>query len=64
MLSQHSATLSRQLVLVRRRLREYLAELAEDSLSVPMQRISRGLHPTMRWTVEFAAGIRASSHIN
>ena len=53
MLSQHSATLSRQLVIVRRRLREYLAELAEDSLSVPMQRTSRGLHPTMRWTVQF-----------
>ena len=53
MLSQHSATLSRQLVIVRRRLREYLADLAEDSLSVPMQRTSRGLHPTMRWTVEF-----------
>ena len=53
MLSRHSATLSRHLVWVRRLLREYLAELAEDSLSVPMQRTSRGLHPTMRWTVEF-----------
>ena len=53
MLSRHSATLSRHLVWVRRLLREYLAELAEDGLSVPMQRTSRGLHPTMRWTVEF-----------
>ena len=53
MLSRHSATLSRHLVWVRRLLREYLGELAEDGLSVPMQRTSRGLHPTMRWTVEF-----------
>ncbi|EOD25004.1 hypothetical protein EMIHUDRAFT_237947 [Emiliania huxleyi CCMP1516] len=53
MLTPHSATLSRHLVWVRRLLREYLAELAEDGLSVPMQRTSRGLHPTMRWTVEF-----------
>ena len=48
MLSRHSATLSRHLVWVRRLLREYLGELAEDGLSVPMQRTSRGLHPTMR----------------
>ena len=38
---------------VRRRLREYLSDQAEKGKAVPMQRTSRGLHPTIRWTIRF-----------
>ena len=53
MLLPHGAKHSRALREVRRRLREYLSELAERGQVVPMMRVARGLHPTVRWTIGF-----------
>ena len=53
MLSPHGYDLSRALVVVRRRLREFLAEQAASGKSVPMQKTPQGEHPTMRWTIKF-----------
>ena len=53
LLSPHGYDLSKALRYVRRRLRDYLAEEAEAGRSVKMQRTANGLHPTMRWTIQF-----------
>ncbi|EOD21599.1 hypothetical protein EMIHUDRAFT_117062 [Emiliania huxleyi CCMP1516] len=53
LLSPHGPNLSKALRYVRRRLREYLSDQAEKGKTVPMQQTSRGLHPTIRWTIRF-----------
>jgi hypothetical protein len=53
LLSAHGYDLSKALIDVRRRLREFLAEQAASDKSVPMQTTHLGSHPTIRWTIKF-----------
>ena len=49
----HGPSLSRSLVYVRNRLKEFLAEQAQAGVKVPMMQTPRGEYPTMRWTISF-----------
>lgn len=51
--SMHGPGLTKGLIDVRRRLREFLAAQAEAGRGVPMQQTAAGAHPTMRWTIRF-----------